>query len=94
MSKFQRLFLWAMFILCCADFATFTAISVIAGDVSRGAAINGHFYFKQHGQLVEVNEAGYRFAQILMISSFFAFPLSFGLWKKLRSDAGHRPDSN
>jgi hypothetical protein len=35
MSKFQRLFLWATFVLCC----------VIVGDVSRGPAINGHFYF-------------------------------------------------
>jgi hypothetical protein len=94
MSKSQRLFLGAMFVLCCADFAICIAIAVIVGDVSRGETINGHFYFKKHGELVEVNKSAYRFAQIQMISSFLAWPISFAIWKKLRSDAGRRPDSN
>jgi hypothetical protein len=89
MTKLQRLLLWVLFALCCADVLTYVTISVIVGDVSRGAAINGHFYFKHYSELVEVNKSGYRFAQILMISSCVTFPGIFLIWKILRNATGY-----
>ena len=90
MTKFQRLFVWVVFVLCCADCVTYFAISMIAGDVSRGATVNEHFYVKQSGQLVEINKAGYRFLQMLMISNFIAFPLAISAGLALRNDARRR----
>src|SRR5580693_9031134 len=93
MTKFQRLFVWVIFVLCCADCVAYFAISMIVGDVSRGTTINGHFYFKQHGELVEVNKSGYHFAQILMVSNFLAFPLAISAGLALKN-ARRRSGSN
>jgi hypothetical protein len=84
MSKFQRLFLWALVVICWANFLAIPVIGVAIGDSSRGKVVDGHFYLSREGTLVEVSEHTFHLIQLHWASVLLTLPLSAWLWKILR----------